>query len=243
MKSARMRLALAMCAITFACVLIVPAARAVPSSAAALSGQTTPSPQTATPSQATPTAQSPAREETIRAEEAKVEEQPDPLHTTAGKALRWLNFAIVIIAIGYVIVKKGGPAFRARADEISAGITSAATAKAEADAQLRKAEAGFARLDQDAAAMREESKKEFEAESERLRVAGEQDVARIETAAGAEISAARRAAQMELRAMAARLAAARAAEMVPAQITSPQRAALVKQFVDELPMNDGRGAN
>jgi F0F1-type ATP synthase membrane subunit b/b' len=229
MKSARIRLALAICAIAFACVLIVPAARAVPSSAAALSGQTTRSPQTATPSQATPTAQSPAHEETI---------------TPAGKALRWLNFAIVIIAIGYVIVKKGGPAFRARADEISAGITSAATAKAEADAQLRKAEAGFARLDQDAAAMREESKKEFEAESERLRAAGEQDVARIETAAGAEISAARRAAQMELRAMAARLAAARAAEMVPAQITSSQRAALVKQFVDELPTNsEARGVN
>ncbi len=234
MKSTRLRLLLASLGVIFIGALVVIPARAVPLS------QSNPTPQASTP----------AHEPTMRSEEAKAEEQPDPLRTPAGKGLRWLNFAIVLVAIGYVIVKKGRPAFRAHADEISAGITSAAAAKAEADAQLRVAEAGLARLDQDSAAMREESKKEFAAESGRLLAGGQQDVARIETAALAEISAARRAAQIELRAMAARLAAARAAEIVPAQITSAQRAALVKQFVDELPTNDkgptnsdGRGVN
>jgi F-type H+-transporting ATPase subunit b len=180
----------------------------------------------------------------MRGEESKVEGAPDPLRTPAGETMRWVNFLIVFVALGYVIMKKGGPAFRARANEIAAGITSAAAAKAEADAQLRVAEAGLARLDQDTAAMREEAKEEFAAESERLRAAGVQDVARIETAAAAEISAARRAAQIELRAMAARLAAARAAELVPAQITPAQRAVLVKQFVDDLPAtSEGRGTN
>lgn len=258
MKIARQRLLLAAGAIIFAGALIVAPARAIPAVQAAPSGQSTPSAQstpsgqTASSGQTTPTEQKkvtpelnpPEHEKTMRAEEAEVEKGPDPLHTPAGKALRWVNFFILIGAIGYFVWKNGGPAFRARANEIAAGITSATAAKAEADAQLRVAEAGLARLDQDTAAMRGEAREEFAAESERLRAAGQQDVERIEAAAEAEIIAARRAAQIELRAMAARLAAARATEMVPVQITAAQRAALVKQFVEELPaISDGRGAN
>jgi F0F1-type ATP synthase membrane subunit b/b' len=173
--------------------------------------------------------------ETMRAEEAKAEEKPDPLKGTAAKILRWLNFGIVVAAAGYFIVKKGGPAFRARANEISSGIAAAAAAKAEADAQLRAAEAGFARLPQDTAAMRETAAREFASESEHLRAGTEREVTRIEHAAKAEIAAAQRAARLELRGVAARLAAARAAEMVGEQITAAQRVALVQRFVDGLP--------
>jgi F0F1-type ATP synthase membrane subunit b/b' len=238
MRSAQLRIITTIGGFIFIGALIVAPARAIPAGKTAASAQTNPAAQTSS------SAQTPEHEPTMRSEEAKTEEQPDPLHTPAGKALRWVNFIIVLAAVGYFIVKKGGPAFRAHADEISAGITSAAAAKAEADAQLRKAEAGLARLDQDSAAMREESKKEFAAESERLRAGGQLDVTRIEHAAVAEIGAARRAAQIELRTMAARLAAARAAELVPRQITAAQRAALVKQFVDELPATSaGRGVH
>jgi F0F1-type ATP synthase membrane subunit b/b' len=146
-----------------------------------------------------------------------------------------LNFGIVVAATGYFIVKKGGPAFRARANEISSGIAAAAAAKAEADAQLRAAEAGFARLPQDTAAMRETAAREFASESEHLRAGTEREVTRIEHAAKAEIAAAQRAARLELRGVAARLAAARAAEMVGEQITAAQRVALVQRFVDGLP--------
>lgn len=180
-----------------------------------------------------------------KAEPAGGQEEPDPADTTAGTIFRWLNFIAVFGAIGYLVAKKGGPAFRANAKKIAAGITSAAAAKAEADVQLRAAEAGLAKLPQDTVAMRESAKKEFAAESERLREAGKQEVARIENAATAEISAARRAARIELRAMTARGAALRAAELVPGQISAAQRAALVKQFVDELPAsaNEPRGVN
>jgi F0F1-type ATP synthase membrane subunit b/b' len=179
--------------------------------------------------------------ETMRAETAKVEEQPDPLKGTAAKILRWLNFGIVVVAAGYFIIKKAGPAFRANADKISSGITSAAAAKAEAEAQLRAAEAGFSRLPQDSAAMRETATREFAAESEHLRTATEKELARIEHAAEVEVTAARRAARLELREVAARLAAARAAEMVGQQITAAQRAALVEKFVDGLPTAEQTG--
>jgi F0F1-type ATP synthase membrane subunit b/b' len=174
-------------------------------------------------------------EPTMRSEEAKTEEGPDPLKGTAAKILRWLNFGIVVAAAGYFIVKKGGPAFRAHANDISAGIASAAAAKAEADAQLRAAEAGFARLPQDSEAMRETATRDFATESKHLREGTEREVTRIETAATAEVSAAQRAARLGLREVAARLAATRAAELVGQQITAAQRAALVQKFVDGLP--------
>jgi F0F1-type ATP synthase membrane subunit b/b' len=173
----------------------------------------------------------------------KTEKAPDPLQTPAGESMRWLNFGIVVVVFVYFIAKKGGPAFRARAAKISAGITSAAAVKAQADADLRKAEAGLAKLDQDSAAMRAESQKEFAAETERIRAAGKLEISRIESAATAEIDAARRVAQRDLRALAAQLAAARAAEILPGQITDVQRAALVRRFVDELPTPGARGLN
>jgi len=179
--------------------------------------------------------------QTIRGETAKVEEQPDPLKGTAAKILRWLNFGIVVVAAGYFIIKKGGPAFRANADKISSGITSAAAAKAEADAQLRAAEAGFARLPQDSAAMRDTATREFATESEHLRTATEKELARIAHAAEVEVAAARRAARLELREVAERLAAARTAEMVGKEITAAQRAALVQKFVDGLPTAEQTG--
>jgi F0F1-type ATP synthase membrane subunit b/b' len=186
------------------------------------------------------------QEPTMRSEEHKTEEAPDPLQGPAAKILRWLNFAIVVGVAGYFIIKKGGPAFRAHANDISAGISSAAAAKAEADAQLRTAEAGFARLPQDSAAMRDTATREFATESEHLREGTEREVARIEHAAKVEVVAAQRAARLELREVAARLAATRAAEIVGQQITPQQRAALVQKFVDGLPTagaGESRGVN
>jgi F-type H+-transporting ATPase subunit b len=180
-----------------------------------------------------------------QAEQSKAAEEPDPIKTPAGVAFRWLNFLIVFGVAGYFIVKKGAPAFKAHAKDISAGIASAAAVKAEADAQLRAAETGFARLPQDTATMRETATREFVTESEHLRTGTETEVTRIETAATAEVNAARRAARIELREVAARLAAARAAEIVGQQITPAQRAALVQKFVDGLPAttSESRGVN
>ena len=186
------------------------------------------------------------QEPTMRSEERQTEEAPDPLQGPAAKILRWLNFAIVVGVAGYFIIKKGGPAFRAHANDISAGISSAAAAKAEADAQLRTAEAGFARLPQDSSAMRDTATREFATESEHLREGTDREVTRIEMAAKAEVNAAQRAARLELREVAARLASTRAAEIVGQQITPAQRAALVQKFVDGLPTagaGESRGVN
>ncbi len=159
----------------------------------------------------------------------------DPVESPIGTVFKWLNFAIVLGALGYLLVKKAPPYFRARADQIAAGIESARVAKAEADRQLREAEAGLARLEDDTAAMRIALQKEFEAEAESLRLAGKQEIERIDRAAEVEIAAARRTALLDLRELAARLSAGRAAALVAQQMTPALRDMLMQRFVDELP--------
>jgi F0F1-type ATP synthase membrane subunit b/b' len=141
----------------------------------------------------------------------------------------------VIGAIGYVLVKKAPAAFHARADVIASAIESAQAAKAEADRQLREAEAGLARLDADTVTMRDALKKDFEDEAQRLRLGGKQEIERIDRAADVEIAAARRVAHLELRELAARLATGRAAALVAQQMTPDRRAMLMQRFVEELP--------
>jgi F0F1-type ATP synthase membrane subunit b/b' len=161
--------------------------------------------------------------------------QQDPVESPVGTIFKWLNFAIVFGAIGYLLVKKAPPMFRARADQIAAGIESAQAVKAEAERQLRVAESGLARLDSETAAMREALRKEFEDEAQRLRVAGRQEIERIDRAADVEIAAARRAARLQLRELAARLAAGLAAALVAQQMTPGRRAMLMQRFVEDLP--------
>ncbi len=179
----------------------------------------------------------------VRAEETATEPQDTP----AGQVFRWLNFILIFGALGYLIAKKSPPVFRARADVIAGAIESATKAKQEANKQLREAEAGLARLDQDAAAMRTQAEKDFVAEAERLRAASKREVEKIGHMAEVEIDAAARLAQIELRTAAARLAVARAAAMVAEQMNPERREIIFQNFVNNLEKarrgESPRGAN
>jgi F-type H+-transporting ATPase subunit b len=179
----------------------------------------------------------------VRAQETAIE----PQDTTAGVVFRWLNFLLIFGGLGYLIAKKGGPAFRERSNEISGAIQSATAAKQEANQQLQQAEAGLARLDQDSAAMRTQSEKDFGAEAERLRASSKREVEKIGHMAEVEIDAAGRLAQIELRTAAARQAVARAADMVAKGMTPERREIIFQNFVNNLAKarngQSPRGAN
>jgi len=163
---------------------------------------------------------------------------PDPADSTAGVIFRWLNFLIVFGGIGYLIAKHGGAFFRGNAKEIAASIVEATAAKTEADRELRQVEVKIARLDQDVAEMREEAKKNWAAESERLRVSGVAEIEKINQAARGELAASERAAQQQVREIAASLAVERAAAMVGSMMNTETRARMFQSFLTEL----GKGA-
>lgn len=151
-----------------------------------------------------------------------------------GLAFKWVHFLIVVGALVYVIRKYGRPFFRAKADSISAAIGRASAAKAEAERLLAEAAAKLASLDQEVAAFRAMAHQEAAAELERLRAMTKIDAEKIASAAQAEIAAAERAARVELKALAAKLAVDRAQSLVAEALTPAVQKAMLDHFVEGL---------
>jgi F-type H+-transporting ATPase subunit b len=158
----------------------------------------------------------------------------NPADTSIGEIFRWLNFAVVALALGYLIVKYAPGFFRARATAISADMTRAAAAKAEAESLLRQAEEKLAHLDQEVAGLRSAAQRDAAAEAERIQNLTRSDMEKIVRAARAEIEAAERAGRLELKAVAARAAIERAEELLRKQITPEIQNALFDNFVGSL---------
>jgi F0F1-type ATP synthase membrane subunit b/b' len=163
----------------------------------------------------------------------------DPAESPAGLLFRWLNFLIVFGSIAYLIGKYGGAFFRANAKEISASILEATAIKAEADRELRETQAKVEHLDQDLTTMREEAQRNWAAESERLRASSVVEIEKINQAARGELAASERAAQQQLRQVAAALSVERAAVLVSARMNPQIRSKMFQSFLDKL----GKSAN
>jgi F-type H+-transporting ATPase subunit b len=158
----------------------------------------------------------------------------DPGGLTPGLFFRWLNFAIVFGGIAYLIAKHGGTFFRANAKAIAASIAEASAAKAEVDRELREVETRISRLNQEVAELREAAKRDSEAEAERLLVSGRMEIEKIRQAARGELAASERAAQQELRAIAASMAVERAGALVSSRMNGEIRARIFHAFLGEL---------
>jgi F0F1-type ATP synthase membrane subunit b/b' len=167
------------------------------------------------------------------------EGEASPVDSPAGWIFRWLNFAIVFGAIAYLAWKKGGPYFRAQAEEISQKIAEGARAREAAERQRQEVQAKLANIDSEIGAMRADSKRDAEAEAMRLRILAREEAQKIERAAQAEIAAAERAARMELKALGARMAVERAEALLRKELTPKSEAALFQTFVQEI----GRSVN
>jgi len=165
--------------------------------------------------------------------------EPDPADSPAGLIFRWLNFIIVFGGIAYLIAKYGGSFFRGNAKEIAASIVEATAAKAEAERELNSVVTKIEHFDQDVAEMREEAQRNWAAESERLYASGQAEIEKIAHAAREELAASERAAQQQVREIAASMAVERAAALVGSRMNAEIRARMFQSFISEL----GKGAN
>ena len=152
----------------------------------------------------------------------------------ATEIFKWINFAIVAGLIVWIFGKLLPPVFRRNADTIGSAITKATAAKAAADAQLRDAETKLANLQKEVAELRAFAEREATAEVARIRAATQTDAQKIATATKAEIEAAERAARLELKALAAKLAVDGAESLLAKQLTPQAQESLVSSFVKSL---------
>jgi len=152
----------------------------------------------------------------------------------ATELFRWINFAAVAGALLWAYLKYGSPAFRRRQEKIRAAISEAAAAKSRADQELRQVEQRLARLSEEVGAIREEAARAGRAEADRIRALARSDAEKIAVAAGVEIVAAERAARLELKAQAARLAVDGAESLLATRLTPERQDALVAGFLKSL---------
>ncbi|HEY1866369.1 MAG TPA: ATP synthase F0 subunit B, partial [Candidatus Acidoferrales bacterium] len=152
----------------------------------------------------------------------------------AGLVFRWLNFVLVMGGIAYLIGKFGAPYFRSHAQSISNAIREATEARAAAERELREIDERVAALNLEIQDLRRAGARESSAEAERLRELARVEAERIHNAARAEIEASERAGLQELRAIAARLATERAAELLRTRVNQSHDAALFRSFIGQL---------
>jgi len=150
-----------------------------------------------------------------------------------GEIFKWINFAIVAIALLWA-ARKAAPWFRGNAANIGSAISKAQAAKAEADRVLKDAEQRLARLEEEVRAIRAEAENDAAAEAERIRALAKSDVEKVGIAAQAEMQAAERAARLELKALAAKLAVDGAESLVAKQLTPERQDQLIVGFVKSL---------
>ena len=157
-----------------------------------------------------------------------------PAEHTIGMTFKWIHFVILAVLVYWVFGKVLPPSFRHRADHISAAISKATAAKADAEQRLQEAAAKMASLEREVAEFRVQAQRDAAAELERLRGATQLDVEKIRMAAKAEIEAAERAARVELKELAARLAVDGAESLVAKQMTPAVQEAMINSFVQSL---------
>lgn len=150
-----------------------------------------------------------------------------------GWAFRIINF-VILISLGYWLLRKAPQWFRERAAKIVAAIEESRLVKQEADRLLGDSKQRLAGLDREVSELRSGAQQDAAAEMARIRANAKDEEAKIEKAAEAEIEAAERATRLELKALVAQLAVQRAEALLKDQVTPEKQAALLRGFVQSL---------
>ncbi len=147
---------------------------------------------------------------------------------------KWANFLLLAAGIGYLIGKNAGPFFAARSQSISKDISESEQIRRDAEARAAEVDRRLANLGADIAALRAESKREAQSETERLAAHATAEIAKIQAHATHEIAAAQKAARMDLRRYSGELAVQLAEQKIRARMTPAAQNYLVRGFVRDL---------
>ena len=157
---------------------------------------------------------------------------------------KWINFGILMVGIGFVAVKVGGPFLAQRAKDIAIALDAASRVKAEAEAQVAEITRRISNLDTELASMKADARREME--KERVRAAAETEslLAKMRSNAEQEIQSSAKNVEFELRQFSSQLAMQLAEQKIRARMNGQAQAGLVSGFVAGLknqPQPEQRG--
>jgi F-type H+-transporting ATPase subunit b len=153
---------------------------------------------------------------------------------------KWANFAILFGLLGWLISKNAGPFFRARSQQITAGIAESTRAREEAEARAAEIERKVSNLSVAVEQLRRQSHDEIAREGERVRTETEAQIRKVQHQAQAEIQAAARHASHELKAYSAQLAMQLAEQQIRDRMTPDKQQWIASSFVQELRQKEGK---
>jgi F-type H+-transporting ATPase subunit b len=155
----------------------------------------------------------------------------------AATAFTVFNFLILVIGVGFVILKTLPKAFRDRNSRIQKQLVDARTATEEASARLNSVEARLSKLDDQIAEMRSHAEADSAKEERRIRASVEEETSKILAAAEADIQAATAAARRDIQQFAAGLAIEQAARKLV--VTAETDRLLIENFARHLTGENG----
>jgi F-type H+-transporting ATPase subunit b len=149
-------------------------------------------------------------------------------------SLKWANFALLALGLGYMLAKLLPKTFAERTASIQKDIKEAQALKADAEKRAAQVEARVASLGADIEKFRTEAAKDMAAEGERIRQETAAHIQRMEAQAGVEIESAGKIARRDLSRYSAELALKLAEDRVRARLDNASESGLVDNFVAEL---------
>ncbi|MGA7156650.1 MAG: ATP synthase F0 subunit B [Acidobacteriaceae bacterium] len=156
---------------------------------------------------------------------------------TASNVFTIFNILVLILGVGYGLLKLLPKAFRKRNTAIQKHLVDARTATEEATTRLNSVEERLSRLDEQIAAMRSQAEADSERDEERIKASVEDEKNKILAAAESEIQSATTAARREIQKYAAELAIEQAARKLV--VSTETDRLLVENFAHKL----GEGSN
>ena len=147
---------------------------------------------------------------------------------------KFINLALLVGALAYVLRKPVADFFAQRSASIRIGLEEGRKALAASQAQLKTVEEKLQHLEEEIAAFKTSAAQEMEAERQRWKQAEAEEVEKILQAARARTEVATRAARLELKSYAAEQAVELAEEIIRQRLDEAGRKKLVGEFLAQV---------
>ncbi len=161
-------------------------------------------------------------------------------HASSELTYKWINFAILAAALGYLIVKYMLPALRTRASVIHQDLAESAATVKQAEAKVAELTARLGNFDGEIREIREKAMAEREAESSRISAQTAALLAKVASHRENEIANQTQVAQAQLRVFTANKALELAQARLATQTDPATQGALVNAFVEGLKQQEVR---
>jgi F-type H+-transporting ATPase subunit b len=156
---------------------------------------------------------------------------------TAATAFEYINFAVILLAVGIPLFRILPKAMRERSEKLSKDLADARTATADANSRLSAVEAKLAGLDVEISAIRKQVEEEMREDESRIKASIGEESARIVASAEQEIQVAAAQARRGLKEYAADLAIDRALSQL--KLSEDTDRALIAEFARDSRANAG----